>query len=379
MHFLTLVTVEVPQIIENEIENQQVKQDITNIKKVLEVYDDKKDGVFDEVMLKCHLRHLQGLRNTFAREVNDAVDDYMDPFGTETDNPKFIEFYDTMDELKDEYERWNVTAIKMPNGSMVSERSDAFNDKYIIKDGKVFERHWGQLKTHKRTKRTQRMQVVKDYPLNKIYKTFEEFLKVECQDSYNEEKKSYGYFCNGMAYYDWYVIGGRWAKCFLVKESCTEYSIGNRDTDKMNLEAPKGYKWVVAARKKDIEWKVLADWKVQCETKNFKQFEEWFKTGVVTDDYYKVTEQGVECFGRLEYFKDETLENYLKRNCMDRKGKYAIEPYAYFKGEEWFEAPHSSWRMKKDDVYDNEWQKELIEFIDGLSDETVLVCVDCHM
>lgn len=377
MHFLTLVTVEVPRTIENEIENQQVKQDITNIRKVLEEYNEK-DGIFGKVTLKCHLRRLQGLQNTFARKVNDAVDEYLEPYSVGTQNPKYIEFYDTMEELKDEYETWNVTAVKLPNGKIVSERSDTFNDKYIIKDGKVFERYWGQLKTYKRTKRTQRMQVVKDYPLNKIYKTFETFLKAECQDSYNEEKKSYGYFCNPMAYYDWYVIGGRWAKCFLVKETCTEYSIGDRDIEK-DVEAPKGYKWVVAARKKDIEWKVLADWRVQCETNYFKQFEEWFKTGVVTDDDYKLTEQGIECFGRLEYYKGETLENFLKRNCMSKEGKYAIEPYAYFKGEEWYESPHSSWSSRKDDVYDNEWQKELIKFIDELSDETVLVCVDCHM
>ena len=378
MHFLTLVTVEVPKTIENEIQNQEIKQDITNIKKILTEYDDKKDGIFGNVMLKCQLKHLQGLQNTFARNVNDAVDDYLDPFGAETDNPKYIEFYDTTDDLKSEYETWNVTAIKMPNGTIVSERSDEFNDKYVVQDGKVLERCWGQLKTRKSTKRTKRMKVIKDYPINKIYKSFEEFLKAECQDSYNEKQKSYGYFCNCNAYYDWYVIGGRWPKCFLVKDSCMEYSIGTRDSEKEEYEAPEGYKWVVAARKKDIEWKVLANWKLECAKKSFKQLEEWFKNGVTTEDYYKVTEKGVECFGRLEYFKGETLKNYLKRNCMDKNGKYAFEPYAYFKGEEWFES-HSSWTTKKDDVYDNAWQKELAEFIDGLSDETVLVCVDCHM
>ena len=162
MHFLTLVTVEVPKTIENEIQNQEIKQDITNIKKILTEYDDKKDGIFGNVMLKCQLKHLQGLQNTFARNVNDAVDDYLDPFGAETDNPKYIEFYDTTDDLKSEYETWNVTAIKMPNGTIVSERSDEFNDKYVVQDGKVLERCWGQLKTRKSTKRTKRMKVIKD-------------------------------------------------------------------------------------------------------------------------------------------------------------------------------------------------------------------------
>lgn len=379
MHYLTLVTVEVPQTIENEIENQIIKETVTNLRKVLAEYDEKKDGLWGSVVIKCKLEHLEGMQNTFARNVNEAVDDYMDPFGSETDNPKYIEFYDTTEEIKDEYENWEVTAVKLPNGLIVSERQDDFYDRYHIKDGKVFERNWGQLKTLKRTKRTKKMQVIAKYPLKKIYKTFEEYLQAECQDSYNEKEKSYGYFCNARAYYDWYVIGGRWPKCFLVKESCQEYSIGDRDIGEKDIEAPKGYRWVVAARKKDIEWKALADLRIESATKAFKKFEEWFKTGNVTDDYYKVTENGVSCFGRMVYFKDETLDDYLKRNCMDHEGKYAIEPYAYFKGEEWYETNHSSWNPKEGDVYDNDWQREIAAFIDELSDDTVLVCVDCHM
>jgi len=62
-------------------------------------------------------------------------------------------------------------------------------------------------------------------------------------------------------FYDWCVIGGRWPRRFLVKESCKEYSIGERSWDDIDrkIDAPEGYFWVAAARKKDIEWQAMRE------------------------------------------------------------------------------------------------------------------------
>ena len=67
--------------------------------------------------------------------------------------------------------------------------------------------------------------------------------------------EGYGYVYNPDAFYDWYCIGGRWPKLFLIKEDCTDFTVGDRDYPDEYYKAPDGYKWAAAARKKDIQWK----------------------------------------------------------------------------------------------------------------------------
>ena len=63
---------------------------------------------------------------------------------------------------------------------------------------------------------------------------------------------------------------------FLVKDDCEEYSIGERSwsNSETKYEAPEGYRWVVAARKKDIQWQVMHEWKITTATKEFYKLEE---------------------------------------------------------------------------------------------------------
>ena len=377
MHFLTLVTVEVPETIENEIQNQEIKIEIEKLK--MAIAEAQKISTFGHVLLKCNLKRLQGLQNTFGRTVDEKVSEFLDPFGAETDNPKYIEFYDTTDDLKYEYENETVDFIKFPNGTYLSTRSEEYYDKYLVKDGKVYERSWGQLKQPKSTKRTKRMKVIKDEPLNKHYKTFENFLKAECQDSFCEKENSYGYYCNSCAYYDWFLIGGRWPKCFLVKDTCTEYSIGDRSTDKDELVAPKGYKWVVAARKKDIEWEVIRNWHIEKSTNEYHECVRLYGLEEIPKESdYRKNEKGLTWWGEQIYLAGDTLEDFLKRHCVSDKIKYDFSPFAYYEGEEYFDK-YCLPRSEDKGDYDNAWQNVIDKFIDGLSDNTVLVGVDCHM
>ena len=278
-----------------------------------------------------------------------------------------------------EYENETVDFIKFPNGTYLSTRSEEYYDKYLVKDGKVYERSWGQLKQPKSTKRTKRMKVIKDEPLNKHYKTFENFLKAECQDSFCEKENSYGYYCNSCAYYDWFLIGGRWPKCFLVKDTCTEYSIGDRSTDKDELVAPKGYKWVVAARKKDIEWEVIRNWHIEKSTNEYHECVRLYGLEEIPKESdYRKNEKGITWWGEQIYLAGDTLEDFLKRHCVSDKIKYDFSPFAYYEGEEYFDK-YCLPRSEDKGDYDNAWQNVIDKFIDGLSDDTVLVGVDCHM
>ena len=108
----------------------------------------------------------------------------------------------------------------------------------------------------KRTKAAKRIKALLNYPIKKLYPELSDYASEYWELSYHPEHKAYGFYYNPDAFFDWYSIGGRWPDLFLVKEGCKECSIGERSQryGKENLPGPEGYKWVCAARKKDIEW-----------------------------------------------------------------------------------------------------------------------------
>lgn len=108
------------------------------------------------------------------------------------------------------------------------------------------------------------MKALPDYPMKKLYATFEGYAKNYRFHEYHEDKQAFGYYCNPEARWDWFVIGGRWPVTFLVKDTCTEYSLGERTWGDENTvyTVPEGYMWVSAARKKDIEWEAMRNWQL---------------------------------------------------------------------------------------------------------------------
>ena len=43
--------------------------------------------------------------------------------------------------------------------------------------------------------------------------------------------------------------------------------------DNVTIPCPEGYKWVCAARKKDIEWQTMRDWRILGARKHFQSLE----------------------------------------------------------------------------------------------------------
>ena len=74
-------------------------------------------------------------------------------------------------------------------------------------------------------------------------------------------------------------LGGRWPYMFLVKKTCTEYAIGKISWAHRREvpEAPKDYQWVCGARKKDIEWQAMHEWKRKELTERFCKLENFFR------------------------------------------------------------------------------------------------------
>ncbi len=383
MHFTTLVTLDIPTV-EEAIGDDAAIQETLTLLKIAQARLPK------DIMRDFLIRHLEGLKTIFARTVNNAVDLLLEPYAEQTENQEYLEFDDRTEDLRDEYEHGCVDCFKLPGGMLVSKYHRLVCNKFCIHDdGKVYQKNFGQLKHDKRSKKAKKMIGLKDYPYKKLCSTFEIFAGDFRGYTYYEKEGGYGYYYNPNAFYDWYQIGGRWADMFLVKDTCLEYSIGERSwtNDGHEFEAPEGYMWVAAARKKDIEWQVMHDWKIKCATDLYSELKEAFETGVMPkNSYWRINGNKIVTFGDILYIAGESLETHLKRIGLRSKFKYPDKFYSYLENGEyhdvdnWITPPKSRKKWHKDERLRKKiWRKQIQRFIDSLPDNTVIVGVDCHI
>ena len=78
MHFLSLVTMEIPEIIENE-----------NTNKEIEVQIEKSKEVQNHILRELMLGKLRSLKSTFSREVTSYINDIMDPYSETPTNQHY--------------------------------------------------------------------------------------------------------------------------------------------------------------------------------------------------------------------------------------------------------------------------------------------------
>ena len=380
MHYRTLVTVNIPEV-KPDTETDLVIQDIiNNLNTALKRCG--KSEIGQRVMSEIYLNRYKGMSNAFAREVYNAVDSLLDQYCGGTENPDYLEFEDLTDSLREEYENKSIDCVKLPNGRIVGIHNHIIYDKFIIRDGLVYQKRFGHLKHEKRSKGAKKMKALPDYPYKKLYKKFEDFAEHERCMEYNDEYKGYGYLYNPHAFCDWYLIGGRWPKMFLVKEDCTDFSVGERDCPDKYYEVPQGYRWVSAARKKDIQWKEIRRCIFNEAIERYKMYKEIFETGIIPEgNYCKITENSVEHFGNMEYQKNETLAEYLTRKCIKEKCKHTFSQfvYAYLKDGCYYNKDDYMTNNTNNTVPESVWYDMLDEYYNSLDDNTVLISVDCHI
>lgn len=363
MHFITLVAVDVGDFPICKVTDKRIEAEIAKLSK------DATDTTLDRVYTKCHLSQLRSLTNSFARAVDSAVEYRLEPYCECTDDEEYLEFIDETEDLKQHYEK-GIDCIKLPNGKI--EMAYVMSDKFCIKNGLVYQRKYGQLKQDKRTKRAKKMIALPNYPFKKLYKTFGDFAEQYRGLNYNEEQSAYGYYCNPNSFWDWYRIGGRWPCNLLVKEDCEEFAPGNYDDE---LPAsPDGYKWASAARKKDIQWLTLIEYEKKRMLERFEFYRQVFETKELPEDEWglKIKEDGIYSYFHniAVYLKGESFEeNQARRDFID-DSDYLTLPCYYVDEEFW----HSESCPKEN----GPWKEEIKHFYESLSDDTVLVCVDCH-
>lgn len=372
MHIRALAVLQMPPGIEEEKKNQAVRKMIAEMK-------NEKFPEGEDFMNSVFISALQGRLTTFAREVSCHITDIMEPYSMEP-SEEYLEFDDKTEVLHSEYEK-NVDCLKLPEGKIVELYQYPYSNAFCVFDGKVYQKDAGPLHHEKRTKKAKRIKALPNYPRSKVYKNFEEYVENVWGYPFNEEHQAYGYYCNPNAKWDWYEIGGRWPEMFLVKDDCFEQSQGERSWCNRNdiLEAPEGYIWAAAARKKDICWEVMREWKIQKATKKFYYLEKMFYSGKLDDGFFGlIKDDGIINGYGYVYCKGETLEEYLERCAIPKAWKYPFNVHCIIDADSWF---------SKDDLYEDgktgeylyiEWCKKMEEYVAALDEEAILVGIDYH-
>ena len=374
MHFLTLAILEIPEV----REHKELDKQIVEALKELEL---QKQIETKNFMLDFTIGRFQNLQSSFSRAVNDGVSELMYPYCESLEDPEYLEFEDRTEKLREEYESV-VDCIKLPQGTIVEQYGDPLWGRFVVRDGKVFQRDAGSLHHVKRTKKAKRMVALPNYPRKKLYKSFEKYAEERCGFSFDEKHQGYGYYYNPNAIWDWYSIGGRWPEMFLVKDACTEYSIGERswcNSDRKS-EAPEGYRWVCAARKKDIAWDAMRDWRNQKAAERFHKLEQMFLAGKTDPDFHgEIVPDGVMHWGELVYRKDSTLEEYLEEYGIPGCWKYPVGSHDIVDEGQWLSVEDSVQDPGTGSYAPVDWRSCIDGYIDDMDEDMVLVSVDYHI
>ena len=165
MHFNVLVTFSLPPVEENPIENAKRLQVFVEFMK-------RKFLNPDTIVFDFYVGKLRARLTEFSRAALNTVEEIMEPYAENTDDPRHLEFYNLTDDLKAEYEQ-SVDCLLLPGGKLIE--FYRYSDKYSIHDGKVYQKKAGSLKQEKRTKRAKKMKVLQGVPRSKIYETFQNY------------------------------------------------------------------------------------------------------------------------------------------------------------------------------------------------------------
>ena len=375
MHTITLVTVEVPKGL-NENEELAKKNQLQSLIQLAAHHASCEPECKDDIMMGILRRRINCRRDPFSSAVDDAVAEKLEPYDENCSNPKYLEFHDENDVLKDEWENGTLDCIKTPDGRIIPVSNQW---KFIIHDGKVFERNVGPLRHEKRTKKAKKHTALPEYPIKKAYHTLEEYAEDYQNFVFNEDKEVWGYYTNKFGtFWDWYAVGGRWPTMFLVKSDCPEYSIGDVESeDPDNDGAPEGYRFAVAARKKDIQWQAYYEWRKKSASERFFVLKDAFESKSIPKEFYAhLKEDGIYSWNGLMYKDGESLDEYLKRLGYNDNLKYHAHGGAYLDMQGVYH--EGSFTSMFSGERDDAWSLEMEKFVDEIPDDTVIVAVDCH-
>lgn len=297
---------------------------------------------------------------------------------------EYLEFHDTEEEMRQEYEKDGCTKVVMPDGRLLSPWDEAFRRKgsfAVIGSS-----------THEVPPELKQREV----PYKELFATFKDFAKEwhGCEES-DPETGRYGYWENPNRKWDWYQIGGRWTGHFKLKDGCS----GKAGSPGIMTETAKpGY--ADQARKRDIDFDGMRDaagteaaakWdKVRAGLGDtLGAFIPW---PVMRDEVHKGNidaarnayheQEAVKAFRTVFDHPFASVEEFLddRETYIKAARDSAASTFAVLKDGQWYERGSMGWWGCVSDEKDQGiWLEEFNKLLDGLPDETLLTVVDCHI
>ncbi len=182
-HFVTLVNFYMPKLEENCEENMRYAEQIAEVKEKL-----AQDP--ESFALRFLLKRLQSKASTLERSAECEIDELMAPFCEGTDDPAYLEFEDRTDDLRRDYETDKINCVRFPDGTVVPEYDRLVCEKYLIKDGKVFQKKAGHLGHEKRTKKAKKTRAFMGYPVKKLYPSLKQYAEDYCGYTYESKNNT---------------------------------------------------------------------------------------------------------------------------------------------------------------------------------------------
>ena len=315
-----------------------------------------------------------------AEVIESCLDKILAPFDEQTDEESYCEFEDRTAEAKSDYETETTQAIRYPDGSVCMIHDAKFRKDFYLIDNTIYARdpdggNSGRIQSEE----SKALEFLPACPLKLLFSTFEQYCK-EYSGLVQDDAGAWGYYTNPNAKWDWWQIGGRFPGHLLVKadlQDCIQTG------ESCECVAPDGYKFVDAARKKDICWDVMKEIGTKAVEQSYEQCVAAFASGDVKDFgfFATLTEDGIRGWGEMIYIKGETLDDYKARKGVTDSDQYLIGDYAYIdRNGDWSGSGDMGWfGISSNDKPERTWKDELQAFMDEVQDDDFIAIVDCHI
>lgn len=211
----------------------------------------------------------------------------------------------------------------------------------------------------------------------------------------------YGYYENPNAKWDWYQVGGRWSGFLRLKQGATGEQ-GQRSwmNEGKQIDSKQ---FCDSARKGDIDFDGMRQSAGEFAAQQYDA-----ATAAIAGRDFKTWKQVVEEVGEIDkaravYHAQEPIKAFKEMADADKSGMFgffssaddykvdrdtyiaearaqAISTYAILKDGVWYAKGEMGWfGMSDDSLTEAQWAIKVGELIDGLSDDTPITIVDCHI
>ena len=233
----------------------------------------------------------------------EKIDELLEPYqenNMESVDRKYLKFYSITNKEKENWKKESTVRILMPNGNLLKRYDEKFEMKK--RGDKVITTTYEIPSNCKEVK----------IPYKVLFKTFEEYMNY-MHNQKDNDTNDYGYWENPNARWDWFCIGGRYGNCLLTKKDNKDVIENNEEKNLHNKEAPKSYKWVSAAKIKDIDFekmheisneykKAIRFWEIYVDGKEAETEEEkeQIKWAYYTRKYYIKKYKNKKTYAEIE-------------------------------------------------------------------------------